>query len=124
MSVWEQNLDINIIQGDSEIAQDVQVKLTQGHTPGQQIVMVGRHEKIVYCADLMPTASHIHLPYIMAYDHHPLVTLEDKKEILTLALKKNWVLVFEHDPYIAACRLKESQGRIVPGEVVCPNCPD
>jgi hypothetical protein len=48
---------------------------------------------------MIPTASHIPLPYIMGYDLQPLVTLQEKKNLLKKAEEENWMLFFEHDPY-------------------------
>ena len=124
LQVWEQKLQLNLLRGDCEIAEQVRVKVTNGHTPGQQIVVVGEGGSpgaLVYCADLIPTASHIRLPFIMAYDHRPLVTLEEKKVLLAQALEENWTLVFDHDPYTPACRLMEEKGRVVAGDAVCLN---
>jgi glyoxylase-like metal-dependent hydrolase (beta-lactamase superfamily II) len=122
--VWEQRLKLNLLRGDREIAEQIRVKVTGGHTPGQQIVVVGESDiggAVVYCADLIPTASHIRLPFIAAYDHHPLATLEEKKVLLAQALEGNWVLVFDHDPYTPACTLVEQKGRVVAGDAVCLN---
>jgi glyoxylase-like metal-dependent hydrolase (beta-lactamase superfamily II) len=91
-----------------------------------QIVVVGEEGQngcVVYCADLIPTASHIRLPFIMAYDHLPLVTLEEKEVLLAQALEEDWVLVFDHDPYTPACTLVEEKGRVVAGDAVCLNTP-
>ncbi len=66
----------------------------------------------MYCGDLIPLASHINLPWIMAYDHLPLSTLEEKKKFLGEAADGDWVLFFEHDPAIAACRIsRNDRGR-------------
>lgn len=128
LKAFEQRLKLNLLRGDGEIAEQIHVKVTGGHTPGQQIVVVGEGgaqsgagKAVVYCADLVPTASHIRLPFIMAYDHHPLVTLEEKKVLLAQALEGNWVLVFDHDPYTPACTLVEEKGRVVAGDAVCLN---
>jgi glyoxylase-like metal-dependent hydrolase (beta-lactamase superfamily II) len=53
----------------------------------------------LYAADLIPTASHIPLPYIMGYDLNPLKTLEEKKAVLPRAVDEDWTIVFEHDPF-------------------------
>jgi glyoxylase-like metal-dependent hydrolase (beta-lactamase superfamily II) len=127
LPIWERRLKLNLLRGDGEIAEQIRVKVTSGHTPGQQIVVVGEGggqgtaEAVAYCADLIPTASHIRLPFIMAYDHRPLVTLEEKKVLLAQALEENWMLVFDHDPYTPACRLMEEKGRVVAGDAVCLN---
>jgi glyoxylase-like metal-dependent hydrolase (beta-lactamase superfamily II) len=55
----------------------------------------------------MPFVSHIPLPYIMGYDLQPLVTLEEKKKYLKLALDENWKLFFGHDPEIAIATVKK-----------------
>ena len=122
LPIWERRLKLNLLRGDGEIADQIRVKVTSGHTPGQQIVVVGEGgAAVVYCADLIPTASHIRLPFIMAYDHHPLVTLEEKKVLLAQALEENWTLVFDHDPYTPACTLVEEKGRVMAGDAVCLN---
>jgi glyoxylase-like metal-dependent hydrolase (beta-lactamase superfamily II) len=116
------SMRVNLLQGDREVAEQVRVRLTGGHTPGHQIVVIGTgNQSVVFCADLIPTVSHIRLPYIMSYDHQPLLTLEEKKMLLALALEENWILAFEHDPWLAACRLEEHNQRLVPGDQVCLN---
>ena len=70
--------------------------------------------KLVYCADLIPSSFHIGLPYVMAYDVQPLLTLKEKKWLLENAVDNGWVLFFEHDP-ISECAIlkKNEKGRIV-----------
>jgi glyoxylase-like metal-dependent hydrolase (beta-lactamase superfamily II) len=79
----------------------------EGHTSGQQLVLLETADGgLLYCGDLIPLASHINLPYIMAYDHQPLVTLEEKIRILRRAADEGWILFFEHDPEIPACTVR------------------
>jgi hypothetical protein len=47
----------------------------------------------------------------MAYDLQPLTTIEEKKVVLAEALEDDGVLFFSHDPAMAACRLREEDGR-------------
>ena len=56
-------------------------------------------------ADLLPSAGHIPIPYVMAYDMFPLTTLGEKKSFLTEASENNYILFFEHDPGIECCEL-------------------
>jgi glyoxylase-like metal-dependent hydrolase (beta-lactamase superfamily II) len=115
--VWDHALRLNLLPGDDEIAPGVRVQVTGGHVPGQQILVVGDGPgSLAYCADLIPTATHLRLAYIMAYDQQPLVTLEEKKVLLAQALEENWILAFEHDPGVAACRLREQDGLVESGE--------
>lgn len=61
---------------------------------------------ILYMADLLPSAAHIPLPYVMAYDMFPLTTLNEKKSFLTEAQQNEYILFFEHDPKIECCTLQ------------------
>lgn len=88
------------LDGPGELFPNIEVMVVYGHTHGMQLPKISDNEKtLLYCSDLMPTASHIPLPFIMAYDNNPLVTLEEKKRLLPQAVEGNWILVFEHDPY-------------------------
>jgi len=99
-----------LIDGMNEIIPGIKVIPTEGHSPGHQIVLVETAEgNLLYCGDLIPLASHINLPFIMAYDHLPLSTLSEKKEILGRAADEGWILFFEHDPVIAACKVKRNE---------------
>ncbi len=57
-------------------------------------------------ADLLPSAAHIPIPYVMAYDTRPLETLKEKKLFLKEAQEKDFILFFEHDPEIECCSLQ------------------
>jgi glyoxylase-like metal-dependent hydrolase (beta-lactamase superfamily II) len=104
---------LDLLDGESEILPGVRVMPTEGHTPGHQIVLFGEGEgTVMYCGDLIPLASHVNLPWIMAYDHFPLSTLEEKKRLLGEAADNRWILFFEHDPKVAACRVtRNDRGR-------------
>jgi hypothetical protein len=62
-------------------------------------------QNLLYCADLIPTAAHIHIPFIMAYDNDPLITIKEKESILSRAYEENWLLVFEHDAFSQAAKI-------------------
>lgn len=110
LSIEEED-KLQLVDGEEEIIDGVTVIPTEGHTPGHQIVLVdGDGDKLLYCGDLIPLASHVNLPYIMSFDHLPLGTLEEKRRILGLAADEGWILFFEHDPVIAACRVGRTEG--------------
>ena len=76
------------------------VLFVDGHTEKQMIPHIQYKEKtIVFMADLLPTAGHIPLPYVMGYDTRPLLTLPEKKMFLENAANKNWYLFMEHDAH-------------------------
>jgi len=106
---------LELLDGEGEVLPGIQVRLMHGHTTALQCPLItdGQHT-VFYCADLMPTTSHITPPWIMAYDLRPLVTLEEKKRILREAVDRHWILYFEHDPETEAVTLTSSEkGAIV-----------
>ena len=60
-------------------------------------------------ADLIPSHGHIPLPYVMAYDTRPLLTLEEKSSLLKEAVDNDYTLFFEHDPSIECCSLVNTE---------------
>jgi glyoxylase-like metal-dependent hydrolase (beta-lactamase superfamily II) len=74
------------------------VLFVNGHTEKQMIPHISyRGKTLVFMADLLPTAGHLPLPYIMGYDVRPLQTLEEKKRFLFRAADENFVLFMQHD---------------------------
>jgi len=106
---------LNFIIGNAKFDDEIEFIVINGHTFGQQMVKISDSSNtILFCADLMPFVSHISLPYIMGYDLQPLVTLEEKKKYLKIALDENWKLFFGHDPEIAFATIKKfGEGYIV-----------
>lgn len=87
-----------------------------GHTSQMMLPRLKYKDKtIVYMADLLPSAGHIPLPYVMAYDMFPLTTLKEKKEFLTEAAAENHILFFEHDAHNECCDLQVTEKGIRPG---------
>lgn len=101
---------LKLIEGEIEIFPNVYTIVVNGHTPSQQIIKITDGLKtVLYCADLIPLLAHIPLPYIMGYDLKPLETLEEKRKILQSSLEENWILIFEHDPCVSACTIKQTE---------------
>jgi len=83
---------------------------TSGHTEKMMVPMIKYKDRtICYMADLLPSVAHIPLPYVMGYDVRPLLTLEEKASFLNMALEKNFVLFFEHDPVNECATLQQSE---------------
>jgi len=69
-----------------------------GHTDAQMIPIIDyQGMKMAFMADLLPSAGHIPLPYVMGYDTRPLLTLKEKKEFLDRAVEEELYLFMEHD---------------------------
>ncbi|MCZ2460682.1 MAG: MBL fold metallo-hydrolase [Chitinophagales bacterium] len=93
------------------------IRFASGHTDSMmlpQIIYNG--ETIVFMADLLPSAGHIPIPYVMAYDMFPLTTLKEKRSFLEEALKNDYILFFEHDPKVECCTLHLTERGIRPKE--------
>jgi glyoxylase-like metal-dependent hydrolase (beta-lactamase superfamily II) len=92
-----------LLEGDGEVLPGISVRLTPGHVPFLQSVLVSdRGETAVFMSDLIPTTHHLPLAWIMGYDLEPLRTLESKRALLRDAVANGWRLVFEHDAAVAS----------------------
>ena len=82
-----------------------------GHTESQMIPLLrhGQGHTTAFMADLLPSAGHIPLAYVMGYDTRPLLTLEEKKLFLDTAADEAWTLFLEHDAVNAACTVRHTE---------------
>ncbi len=73
----------------------------------------------VFWGDLIPTISHIEIPYIMGYDTFPLVTMDVKEKLVAQAADEGWRCFFEHEPNAAegCIRREGDKFRFVPLQV-------
>jgi glyoxylase-like metal-dependent hydrolase (beta-lactamase superfamily II) len=104
------------VDGEAEVAPGVRVLPTPGHCPGHQSVLLdgGDGQRALFLGDVVPTSVHVRLPFIMAYDLEPAVTLETKRGLFERAIDEGWLLCFGHDPAVDAVRLRrDDQGRPV-----------
>jgi glyoxylase-like metal-dependent hydrolase (beta-lactamase superfamily II) len=101
---------LELLDGPGELLPGIRLHLVHGHTTALQCPVVSDGvTTLFYCADLMPTVSHVQLPWIMAYDLRPLVTLEEKRTVLQRAAEEEWILFFEHDPATPAGRVRAGE---------------
>jgi len=66
----------------------------------------GKQGTLYYVADLIPTSSHVRIPFVMGYDVAAIETMEEKRALLTRASQEGAWIVIEHDPRIAMARPK------------------
>lgn len=86
------------------------VLFVDGHTDKQMIPHIDYKGKtLVFMADLIPTAGHIPLPYVMGYDTRPLKTLSEKAVFLQQATEREYVLFMEHDAHNECCTLRPTE---------------
>jgi len=98
------------LSGDTELLPGITTVVTAGHTRFHQSVKIESEGRIAFfLGDLIPTVSHLPLPYIMGYDLYPIQTLETKRWVLDQAFEENWLLIFEHDPLVQAGYVRRDQ---------------
>lgn len=105
---------------DVEWIPGIKLRFVYGHTEAMMLPMITYNDKtLVFCADLIPSAGHLGLPYVMSYDLRPLNTMDEKERMLNEALENHYVLFFEHDPRISCISiLRNERGRIAMKEMV------
>lgn len=85
--------------GITAFSSNIDILFAHGHTQSMMLPLIKYKGKTVcYMADLIPSSSHIPLPYVMGYDMFPMTTLIEKEKFLKKACDENYILFFEHDP--------------------------
>lgn len=88
----------NAFQSQSEL--NFGIFFADGHTEKQMVPMIQYQEKtLCFMADLLPTAGHVPLAFVMGYDTRPLLTLDEKATFLNKAAENNYYLFLEHDAH-------------------------
>ncbi|WP_022835429.1 MBL fold metallo-hydrolase [Salisaeta longa] len=96
---------LHLVDGATTLFPGLSVRTVDGHTEAQQLVVVHDDaQTLVYVADLLPTTHHVGAAWTMAYDVHPLTTIDEKADFLRQAAKAEWNLFFEHDPEVEVAR--------------------
>jgi len=86
------------------------VLFVDGHTDKQMIPHIQYKGKtLVFMADLLATAGHIPLPYVMGFDTRPLLTLDEKETFLNTAADNEYYLFLEHDAHNEIITLKHTE---------------
>jgi methylmalonyl-CoA epimerase len=103
---------VDRFDADGLIRPGVRVERTGGHTGQHQIVYVeGGGRTVVFVADLIPTTAHLQDPWVMGYDLFPMETMAFKQRFIREAIEREYLIVFEHDPLVAAGYIREQTGR-------------
>ena len=56
---------------------------------------------LYFVADLVPTAAHVRIPYVMGYDIAAIETMAEKQSLLGRAADEGAWIALEHDPETA-----------------------
>lgn len=121
---WQPLLDTGKLTiGDTpiQLASGVYTDFAPGHTTGIQMVWVeDGGESLLFLGDACSWAVHMNrLAWVPAFDIFPMTSIETKRRIRSQALQRNTLLIFQHDPVVAAGRLVEGKNGIeVQAEIV------
>lgn len=116
-SFLSENLDpledsgqLRLVDGPGSLLPGIEALVVDGHTRGQQLLKISDDKHtLLYAADLLPTAAHVPLLWVMAYDVAPLDTLDEKERILEEASREGWTIFFEHDAETATARIEKGE---------------
>ncbi|MEE4000030.1 MBL fold metallo-hydrolase [Tenacibaculum sp. FZY0031] len=106
----EESGQLNFLHLNAKDYVGFDVLFKDGHTEKQMLPKIEYQGKtLVFMADLLPTAGHIPLPYVMGYDTRPLLTLKEKEAFLNEAADKEFYLFLEHDAYNEVITVKHTE---------------
>lgn len=105
----EESGKLNLFDTEGELFTNFNVKFFNGHTEGQAIPFINYKGKtVVFTSDLLPTAAHLPIPWVMSYDTRPLITLDEKENFLNEAVEKQYIIFLEHDAYTECINLEKT----------------
>ncbi|CAM1352222.1 MBL fold metallo-hydrolase [Tenacibaculum crassostreae] len=106
----EESGQLNFLHLNAKDYVGFDVLFKDGHTEKQMLPKIQYQDKtLVFMADLLPTAGHVPLPYVMGYDTRPLLTLKEKEAFLKEAADKEFYLFLEHDAYNEVITVKHTE---------------
>jgi glyoxylase-like metal-dependent hydrolase (beta-lactamase superfamily II) len=107
-----------ISEGSNEIHPDIAIKTVNGHTESMIIPHINYKDRtVVYMADLLPSVAHLPIPYVMAYDTRPLLSMDERQAFLPEAVEKDYILFFEHDKDKECCTVQTTEKGVREKEV-------
>lgn len=104
---------LDTVEGTAELLPGISVRLAPGHIAGlQNVVIEGGGRRLVYLADLIPTARHIQPAWVMGYDLDVVTCVNERLKLLEEVTATGTICVFEHDPEIPAGTVsRDAKGR-------------
>jgi len=117
---WPQNFsalkdsdNLQLVNGNFQVCEGIEVQQTGGHTKGHQIVRIESQGEVAYhLADLLPTHVHYNPLWVMAYDNFPMDAIPLKEKYEALALEEDAWLTYYHDPMMFASKF-DGNGKVV-----------
>ncbi|WP_257306563.1 MBL fold metallo-hydrolase [Geothrix campi] len=112
---------LDTVNGIAELLPGISVRPAPGHIEGlQNVIVEGGGNRLVYLADLIPTARHIQPAWVMGYDLDVVTCVNERQKLLDEVTGTGTVCVFEHDPdFPAGTVSRDAKGKyaVVPVQV-------
>ncbi|MBY0480512.1 MAG: MBL fold metallo-hydrolase [Chitinophagaceae bacterium] len=110
IEIPKEGLETTGVLGRTKFTDTVDIRFVNGHTDKMMLPEIRyKGHKIVYMADLLPSVSHLPIPWVMGYDMFPLTTIHEKKSFLKEAVEADYILYFEHDALNECCELQQTE---------------
>jgi glyoxylase-like metal-dependent hydrolase (beta-lactamase superfamily II) len=94
-------------ENSKQLGENISFTYMRGHTDAMMLPCIKyKNKTVVFMADLLPSSGHVPLPYVMAYDTRPLLTMTEKELFLNNAAVEEFVLFLEHDPVNECCSVQ------------------
>ena len=95
------------VEDGVRFSDNITVRFAYGHTDAMMLPQINYNGRtLLYMADLLPSASHVPLPYVMSYDVQPLITMEERKNYWQESIDNDYTLFLEHDPFNECCTVQ------------------
>lgn len=118
MPVYEAGL-LNLIDGDTKLGDGFELRLFDGHTTGQIVAFIDTDNgRVVFPGDVIPTAAHVSLEWISAYDICALTSINEKERFLSEAADNGYTLVYCHDKDTISSKVKRLNDGYIATELI------
>ena len=108
MAAIEAAGNLQLIEADTDLCEDIQLRIYEGHTAGQIVPYIQTDtDTYVFAGDVIPIAAHISPQWISAYDIQPLTSYHEKTRLLNEAASHNQIIVHYHDAYTPCSTVKK-----------------
>lgn len=102
---------LTLIDEDCDLDKGIHLMLFDGHSPGQIVVFIDSDAgKIVFPSDVVPTAAHVSLGWLSAYDNNAALAMEEKKRLLDIMVREQSTAIFYHDAHVVSAKVENKNG--------------
>lgn len=106
LPVYE-NRQLHFVENDMQLYDGFELHIFDGHTSGQLVPYIKTNDGIItFPGDLIPTAAHVPLEWISAYDVSAETSLNEKERFLDRAVSENFTLIYCHDEKNVCSKVK------------------